>query len=81
MCLGTIVLDNAAVEYIQNLDMRGNIIYKLKLRTGFRENYFISFYHQLILGQELPSLSFLIALFYYKKNKSSISLQNETNPA
>lgn len=67
MCLVAIVLDGAAVEYIQNLDMKGNTICKLKLRTGFRESYFISFYHQLILDQELPSLSFLIGLFTTNK--------------
>lgn len=69
MCPVAIVLDGAAGEYIQNLDMKGNIICKLKLRTGFRESYFISFYHQLILDQELPSLSFLIGLFTTKKKK------------
>lgn len=79
MCLVAIVLDGAAVEYIQNLDVKGNIICKLKLRTGFRESYFISFYHQLILDQELPSLSFLTGLIT-TKNRSSISLRNETNP-
>ena len=52
----------------KNIGMNGNIIYKLKLRTGFREKYFISFYHQLILNRELPPLDFLTALFlYYKK--------------
>lgn len=44
MCLVAIVLDSATVEYIQNLDVKGKVIYKLKLRTGFGENYFISFY-------------------------------------
>lgn len=45
MFLVAIVLDGAVVEYIQKLDLRYNIIFKLKLRTGFSENYFISFDH------------------------------------
>lgn len=70
-----IVLDGAAVEYIQKLDLRYNIIIKLKLRTGFRENYFISFYHQVILDQELPPLGFLIALFPTGRKKKRFSIK------
>lgn len=48
----------------KNLNMKGNIIYKLKLRAGFRENNFVNLYHQLIPDQELPPMDLVIALFY-----------------
>lgn len=70
MCPVAIVWGRAATGYIQNLHMKGNIIYKLKLRTGFRENYFISFYHQLILHQGSPPMDFLTALPLYSKKIS-----------
>lgn len=44
--------------------MKGNIIYKLKLRAGFRENNFVNLYHQLIPDQELLPMDLVIALFY-----------------
>lgn len=79
MCLVATVLGSAAVEHIQNSDIKDNLIYKLKLRTGFRENHFISFYQHLILDQKLPSLGFLTAFFYYKKKRFIRTLQNESN--
>lgn len=74
MCLVALVLNGVALEHIQNLDMKGYTIYKLKLRTAVRENNLISFYLQLILGQELPPLDFLIHFFFTTKNRSLIKV-------